>query len=633
MFGVFGKRGNYRGQATIFIIVALIIVVGIVVVFLARGNFFTGGVSAEFAPVYNLYGECIEDEVRASLSILGAQGGEINLENFETGSDHAPFSSHLNFLGTRIPYWYRVSGNNIIETNAPSRQEMQEDVSEFIQNRLNSNCDFSEHTQQGFFIDLPDAENVKVSAEIGQDNVKVVVDSELIVSKEDRSAVKGQHEINVESNIGLFYETAREIYNKEVDEAFLEEYAVDTLRLNAPVDGVDVQCSPRIWSTGEVVDDLRESLSANIGAVKFSGDYYDLDEEDRYFVVDVDVPDNAFVNLLYSEDWPSKVEITPAQQDLMIAEPVGNQEGLGVVGFCYVPYHFVYDVSFPVLIQISDGLEVFQFPVTVIVDNNVAREAELTGLSDAENVDVCRFRQSEIEVYTYDDNLNPVEADVSYKCFDSVCGLGSTEIQGSDAFLIADAPTCANGQIIVRAEGFEEKVQRFSTNTENSVDIILDRLYEVDVSLFVNAKEVSDSNVAVINFRGQDNSVSAVLPENNVIKLKEGLYDVSASVYGSSSVAIPASSRTECVDTPSKGLLGFFGTQEEECFNIEIPPITLDQALIGGGESQVFVLESQLQEGSLRIDAEALQVPNSLEQLQYNYESFDSLNLEFNFGA
>jgi len=59
----------------------------------------------------------------------------------------------------------------------------------------------------------------------------------------------------------------------------------------------------------------------------------------------------------------------------LIANPVGNQPGLGVLCFCYVPYHFVYNIGYPVLIQVYSGEEIFQFPVAVVVKGNKPREA------------------------------------------------------------------------------------------------------------------------------------------------------------------------------------------------------------------------------------------------------------------
>ena len=47
-----------------------------------------------------------------------------------------PFSSQLNFLGDFIPYWYYVSGNNIQKEQMPSKNDMEEQLEEFIEEKI-----------------------------------------------------------------------------------------------------------------------------------------------------------------------------------------------------------------------------------------------------------------------------------------------------------------------------------------------------------------------------------------------------------------------------------------------------------------------------------------------------------------
>ena len=68
-----------KGQMTIFVIMAIVIVAGIVVFFAVKGNLGFDGISAEFAPVYVLYNGCIEQETENALDLLGTQGGRIDV--------------------------------------------------------------------------------------------------------------------------------------------------------------------------------------------------------------------------------------------------------------------------------------------------------------------------------------------------------------------------------------------------------------------------------------------------------------------------------------------------------------------------------------------------------------------------
>ncbi|MBS3081683.1 hypothetical protein J4416_01935 [Candidatus Pacearchaeota archaeon] len=608
-----------RGQVTAFVIVALVIV-GIIVLFFAfRGTLFGSNIPASLAPIYARYDGCISEEISNGMSLLQSQGGRIDIGELSHASDFNPFSSHLNFLGFKIPYWYGFSANNLVINNVPSANDMENELSDFVADRLND-CDFSDFYARGFVIEK---NTPKVSVTIEDNDVFVVVDSVLAASIDKDSARKTTHSVNVNSRLGALYKDALSIYNSERSSLFLENYALDVLQSYAPVDGVEIQCSPKIWKTNEVVSQIREGLVANMGAIKF-----DTSTGDKYFERDIGI--NAPANVLYlGEAFPSKIEITPASQALMIAEPVGTQEGLGIMGFCYVPYHFIYDLRFPVLVQIGDGLENFQFPMVVDIDNNVISDASTTAfISDEQDVDVCSFAEGDVEVNTYDTSLNPISANVSYKCFDSLCDLGATNLNG----LNAKIPICVNGELIASASGYADSKVLFSSNSNSFAEIILDKEYPVTVEITLAGKTVKNST-AVIHFVGSDGySANVVIPETNKINLKEGLYSIDAFVYGTSNVIIPATSKMECYKISKGGIAGFFGSTKEECVRVDIPATKIDYALRGGGKvKDYYILDSELASGKIVIDVSELPVPNSLEQLQYNFEAFNSLGVGVSF--
>jgi len=312
----------------------------------------------------------------------------------------------------------------------------------------------------------------------------------------------------------------------------------------------------------------------------------------------------------------------------MVAEPFGTQEGLGVMGFCYVPYHFVYDLSFPVLIQIYDEEEMFQFPVVVIVDNNLPREGAKTDLpyEFEEEFEICDKKTEEIEVNLYDVNLNKVDGNISFECFDKKCRLGESE----NGVFKGLAPACLNGYLDVRAGGFADKKQIISTNKEKLAEIILDREYELNIKLKVDGKNVGETTI--ITFRKTDGNVKSIaMPEQDTIKLSEGNYEMSVYVYGNTTLTIPASSKTECVDAAKEGLLGLFGGTKEKCFEVNIPETKLDYALMGGGKLSGYILESELMKGDLEINVQSLPEPNSLDELSKNFETFETRRFDLEF--
>ncbi len=107
-----------KGQVTIFIILAMLIVGGIIIYFSFSGGF-GSGVPPEFEEVYSYYLSCLEDTASYGVGLLGEQGGYIYLPEFEPGSAYMPFSSQLDFFGSGIPYWMYVSGNNLLKEQVP----------------------------------------------------------------------------------------------------------------------------------------------------------------------------------------------------------------------------------------------------------------------------------------------------------------------------------------------------------------------------------------------------------------------------------------------------------------------------------------------------------------------------------
>ncbi|MDP1695390.1 MAG: hypothetical protein Q8L29_00555 [archaeon] len=602
---------NKRGQLTMIIIVALVIVAMIATYFLVRGAIFQGGISSEFQPIYDSYSSCIEDKAKTALQIAGTQGGYVYSQPFLPGSEYAPSSSQLNFLGFGVPYWFYITGNGLIKEQMPSQIQIEQEIARYVEENIRDCNNFEQFYARGYMIEFAEPE---VIVSIKETQVDINVNARVSASLGESSATKSNHDVAITSKFGKFYNLAKQIYNKEKSEAFLEKYAVDVLNLYAPVDGVDISCAPKIWQTREVADTIKDGLVANIGTIKLDGDYYSLaNKKQEYFVVNQKVDES--INMIYSKDWPTKIEIAGDNGDLMIAEPVGNSEGLGIMGFCYSPYHFVYDVTFPVMIQIYNSEEIFQFPVIAIVDKNLPREGMAVKAEIEETTDICQFNTQDINVKVYDSTLNPLNANLSYICFTQECSIGQTK----NGELREKVPSCLNGYILARANGFTEKKQLFSSNSETLAEIFLDREYEVELALSVGGKFLKDN--AVITFEGAK-STSAVLPGSSKVKLSEGLYNITVYVYGNSSITIPATTKRQCVSVAKGGLAGLFGGTEEKCFDISVPSTKIEYALLGGGASEVYLLPEDLEKGRLELSVDSLPVPKTLEELANNYELF-----------
>ena len=617
-------EGEKRGQITIFIIVAVVLIGFVIGYFVLRDSLSLGnGISSNLEPVYTSFLSCLEEDVLVGVDLLETQAGYIEIPPFEAGSTYMPFSSQLNFLGNPIPYWYYVSGNNLAKENVPTVKDMESSLASFVDKKI-LNCDFQSYYDKGFIITVGD--NAKTDINIVDKEVRVDMDLDLEITYGNESILINNHDLNVKTYLGQLYDSAKEVYDYEQKTLFLENYAVDTLRTYAPVDGVKISCSPLIWSANDVFNDLQVAIEANTGAIKTKGNDYSLTNEiNKYFIVDLDV--DADVRFLNSQSWAYGFDVNPSQESVLIAKPVGDQPGMSILGFCYVPYHFVYNLKYPVLAQVMIGEEIFQFPMAVVVEGNKPRTALDSQAYKIASPEICEHKNTFVEVNTFDVKLNPVEAKISYECFNDFCEIGKTSYTKP---LVEKFPQCVNGYILARADGFRDARYLYSTMDSGSVDIIMDKLHEVEINLKLDGKNYDGS--ALINFISEGYSKTVVYPEQTKVNLSEGQYEIQVSVYQGSSIGIPELTNEQCIDAPSSGLGGLFGLTEKKCFEINIPSQVVSNALAGGGKENYFILDSELESATyLEINSKSLPLPNSLEQLQKNYIEYEAQGLEVVF--
>jgi hypothetical protein len=559
----------------------------------------------------------LEDKTLTGIDVLESQAGYIELPEFFPGSSYMPFSSQLNAFGSPIPYWYYISAGGLQKEQIPSQSDMEKSLGKFISERIRE-CDYSSYYSEGFEITQGEP---TASVSIKNSNVDVKLNMNLQITKGEDNFIITSHSASVKSNLGALYSSAKTVYNKEQKELFLENYGIDNMRLYAPVDGVEITCSPKTWDAETVFSNLKDAIETNTLALTTKNP---TTKDEKYFFVSANV--NGEAKFINSKNWSSGFEVLPSQGSLLIANPVGTQQGLGILGFCYVPYHFVYNIKYPVLVQVINGDEIFQFPVAVVILGNKARNS-LNSSASAIASEFCPYKKTKVSVHTYDTSLHPVDSQISYECFGESCDMGET----TAGILTTEFPQCVNGYIVARAKGFEETEFRYSTTEAGSVNIILNKLYNMNLNLKVNGVAYTDK--ATVYFTSEKNTKIVSYPEQKEVSLSEGNYNLSVYIYKDSSLKLTAATTKECVDVPSSGIAGLLGITDKKCFDVNVPSQIISNVLSGGGvKDNYYILEGDLKNSnSIEINADAFATPSTLEQLQNNYLLFDSSELEVSF--
>ena len=607
---------NVKGQTTIFIIIAIILVASVGLFFIVSGGFGRDEVPSEIDPIYNTLTSCLEEDLYLGINILESKGGYIYLPEYESGSNYMPFSSQLQFLGSSIPYWYYVSGNNLDREQVPSKFEMESQLEDFIEVRARE-CFFDNYYSQGYEILMG---SPKAKIDIKNKEVVLNLDMDLLVSFEEEDYNVNSHKIIINSNLGSLYDSATKVYEKEKKDLFLENYAVDTLRLYAPVDGIEMSCAPKVWNADDIFLELRQAIEANTLALKNG-------KEDDYFQIEIPgISTNHEVRFLNSLNWTSSFEVLPSEGSILISNPVGNQKGLGILGFCYIPYHFVYNINYPVLAQVISEDEIFQFPMAVIIQRNEPRQILGGNAVGMDEIELCKDKNVFINLRTYGGNSNLVESYISYECLETKCNIGLAE----GGTLYEEFPQCVNGYVDVRAEGYAETRIEYSTVKEGSLSIYLDKLYNQNIQLVRDNKNYNGE--AVIYFNSEDFSKTVSYPLQKEVELKEGNYEIQVYIYENSNLELGETTSEQCVKVPRSSIGGILGLTKEECFDVEVPAQIISNALTGGGQGNYTISESELKNSNtMNIYTDSLPSPDSLEQLQTNYVLFESKSLGVNF--
>ena len=609
---------NKKAQVTIFIIIAIVIVAGTILFFaLKNSNSIT--IPKNIEPIYSYYQSCIQNEIQNGVSILGQQAGYIQKPEFSPGSEYMPFSSELNFIGNGIPYWYYISGNNIKKEQIPSIEKMEEQLNIYLENEI-LKCNFQEFEKKGFEITTG---TIEVETKINDNSITTKIKQPLTIKFNNETWTSKNHEIKQSTKLGEFYNLAKEIYENNQKTMFLENNALDILRLYAPVDGSEIGCSSKIWQVNEIKQELLNALNVNIPLTKIKGDYYKLSKpENKYFIQDIGKDVNTNINFMFVPQWPVKIEIWPSEGNLLKADPIGLQEGLGMLGFCYVPYHFVYDFSYPILIQIYSETEIFQFPLVIAIDKNIPRES-----ANAESLpnivpELCVHKNTIINVDIFNSDLEKINAQINFKCFDTTCPIGFTE----NGNLKKEFPQCVNGYLIASAEGYETTKQIISTINPTQATLILEKEYELELEI-TKYNTALKNEYAIITFTNQITSQTKTFayPEQSTIKLTKGDYNIKTYIYSNSTIDLPASNIEQCTQIPKTGISSLFGTTEEKCFTIEIPAQITSFAVSGGGKASQFISESELKSSKkISIESESFTKPSSPEDLQINYNKVET---------
>ena len=538
------KGGNImqkRGQVTFFIIIGILLLASAALFFYFRTNVMKEAeiIDPEFLPVQRFTEDCLNQVAEEAITIVGLNGGYIN---FPEKIENNP-SSYLQsgpIKDFKIPYWW-YSGRNSIPTEEFIGGQIAAYIGENIGECLNDYQDF----EDDFIIKMRD--NPKAAIEMGDRETIVRLSLPITITNKmnDTTTKISKFSAAIPIRLKAAYELARTIMEKENEEAFIEEKAIDLMSMDLKIPTTDVAmgCSKKVWFLPEVQQRIKQLLRANLPYLKIKGTVYNqqqyvsnpFSEKDTYqesyfnyhYVWNLgdEKYNGLHASFNYDESYPLSLYARPSKGQKLESNTQKSTSKFSLI--CLQIWHFTYDLDFPVKVTIKDEETkehkeyLFNFAFKASINHNQPnRKNYITTVFRTDDSisedEFCQDTKNLINIYTEDDaNSYPVDdVNLTFTCGIYTCDIGATTYlgYGAAAGLTKKLPYCVYGILRGKTGGYEDAEMAIQTDTSRDYTMFM-----TPVKLINKYKVVkhSSANLAMVNEPAQDETamITIELPE------------------------------------------------------------------------------------------------------------------------
>lgn len=490
-----------KAQVSEFIIVGVILLIATGVFIYIRANLeLPDQVPQDFLPVKTYVEGCTQQVTQEAVDLLGVQGGYIEIPDY-IRYDPTSYVQEAG-IGFRIPLWYYKG-----ETRMPSKQDMEQDISRYIENNVLDCIDGFLPFEDQFVIE--ELSSPRAETTIADDKVIVLLKYDILLKDEvnDRTFELNEYIAKSTSNLGDVYDLARDILLTENEKGFLENITMDLIAVgDFPLEGMELACG-KTWSKQQLKIQLANMLKYNLHYLRFektrnqpSGiDYFD--SENTGYVQEASATshrniqvepifDTSYGRIMYGDPLGMNFEVYPSQGDKV----TGIDMGMPIIDNCLQIYHHFYNIEYPILFRLTDYSNednpyTFNFATPVIVVNNQPSrtydptiiDTDLEAITSAQYCDTAKY---ELEVFAIDKVTQEelAGANISYECVGFRCDIGETEHPTFDGIKIARSlpalvemfPPCTNGFVVAKKEGYMEAAVQHTIGEQMEHSVLLD---------------------------------------------------------------------------------------------------------------------------------------------------------------
>lgn len=633
-------KSNKKAQVTVFIIIGILLLAGAATFFYivkktsqeskleAEIQVSEEQVPTQFNPIKKYAEDCAYSVAVDGLKLVGQHGGyisfddnDLNKESFlitpnPTESDAVQFSPNSDL---KTAYWWYLKSANDCTANcqfATKRPDLR-DTDNSIEKQLERYVDakyrdcinnFEQFKQQGFVITEQSAP--KTNVVIAADDIKVLVEYPINAKLQDSQSEMSKFLVTVPIDLDNIYRLATNITNMEIKYHYIEKHA---LNLIVAFSGVSEDKLPPTnelqfklgnsvsWIKNDVKNEITGMLTSYVplfqvdGTYNFEQNVFDDDlSRSLYESTIIPVRDPAYSSLApsftYLDLWPAYFNLNCEGQFCRASTANSLIQLFGIQD-----YRFVYDLSFPVHIEVNDPFALnglgytFNFFLEGNIRDNEPMTSDYQGLSalpvSSGKSQLCDLRTSgdvtiNVKDAVTDESLN--EAQVLYKVGDESCYIGQTLSP-----LVERFPVAVGGVLSVSKDSYIGKYVNFSpeADVEKSLDVELQPVYtknaiirKINVTktngrwVFTNNREdLTNNELAFITLRrvGAENEqeFSSIASykggeQPTQIDIAPGIYEVEGSLILNERIVVPEREACSCIiDTP-------IGCASENCYTI-----------------------------------------------------------------
>lgn len=550
-----------RSQVSIYIILGLILLVLMMLFMFLRETEsekkgqtspYVDEVPSTYKSIQNYVLGCVEDVSIEAVKRAGEHGGYVNISNPDYSphilqdSDIPTESDYINMGRENHPvpyYWYLKSENTcmnceVSNENIPSIEEIEKQLGMYVDKNIDQ-ClvDLRSYKNQGYVVEKEEPET-----DVNIVEGKVIVQTKYPMSLSyNNTATVDIEDFGVDLHVPFLkaYNLSLSITSKQGTEQFLEEATMSLISSYSglandklpPIVHVDEGYNTVVWSKTAVKEQLTNILKSYIPVfrventqngetIEGSGKFQDAFFENTFIKNNISLQ-QATVNFMML-DWPIYFDITPNEGDLLKPSSFKNQYPYNMIPSTQTNhYEFFYDISYPVLVTISDeealkgeGFDfMFALETNVRDNKNLHRWYTGNGTIGGWDYNNARFQVNPATTQKGGENFShskslmcedkqrvvgpvnitvassyseyPVEgATLSFKCgTHKVCDIGKTDEEG---YISTKIPLCVGGGITVEKEGYRPFIiDDVISNTSESAeyDITLEKLQKKTIKV------------------------------------------------------------------------------------------------------------------------------------------------------